>query len=356
MNLLKQYEVFSATNSFPKMDENFMVHYPFQDRIILNSDNETVLSLIGSFTIILWRNTSDSKVVLSLNFGSPIPANVEDRLNAGMSKIHRHDYIEIAYIVKGEFSQLIGGQKYTFNQGSVVIIDRNSEHADYVKEQDNFVVFICMKEDFFDEMFLSEIENSNVQQFIRKALLKQKNLRQFLQFSPRGKKDVILPLIDQVCAEKCGNKKGANYIVKGLMIRIFHVLTMDFEVNLTKTQLKKMNDLLFLDVEEYIRKNYKETSLKDLTSRFHFQEDYFTRLIKKHTGLTFSKFLRKIKFAKAEDMLLNTRMSVTKIIDSIGYTNRNHFYNVFHNLHKMTPEQYRQNKRSDSELVGNEHT
>jgi AraC-like DNA-binding protein/mannose-6-phosphate isomerase-like protein (cupin superfamily) len=342
MNLLELY--FSKTDSIPILGNTIMDDYPLN--VILNSEGEDIHSLIDSFAIIFWRNISDGTVVTSINFSPPILTYVEDRLSVGMTKIHRHDYIEMAFVVKGEFSQVVGGQRVTFPQGSVCIIDRNTEHADYVKDQDNFVIFICMKENFFDEILLTEIENNNVQQFIRKALLDQKSLKQLLQFTPRGQHDVLLPLIEQVCDEKCRNQKGANYIVKGLMVRIFFILTMHYDISLTETQKKHLNDLLFLEVEEYLRKNYQEASLKELISRFHFQQDYFARLIKKHTGLTFSEYLRKIRISKAEELLLNTRMTTTQIIDSIGYKNRNHFYNVFHSIHSMTPEQFRQNMSS----------
>jgi YesN/AraC family two-component response regulator len=338
MNLLEQYEVLSKTDSIRVVDKNIMVYYPLN--LILNSEGEDIHSLIDSFAIIFWRNISDGTVVTSINFSPPILTYVEEKSNESMTKMHRHDYIEMAYVIKGEFSQFIAGKKRTFSQGSVCIIDRNCEHADYVEDQDNFVLFICMNENFFDEMFLSELENSNVHKFIRRALLEQKNLKQYLQFTPK-RHDLILPLIEQVCAEIFGNHKGVNYIVKGLIIRIFFYLTMDYEINLNETQLKKMNDLLFIEVEEYLRKNYKDVSLKELSSRFHFQEDYFNRLIKKHTGLTFTEFLKKIRISKAEDMLLNTRMSITEIVDSVGYMNRSYFYKLFQKTYNMTPEQYR---------------
>ena len=259
-----------------------------------------------------------------------------------MSDIHRHDYIEIAYVVKGELSQLIGGKKNTFSQGSICIIDRNSEHAEYVKDQDNFVIFLEMKEDFFDEVFYSELDNSNVKQFIRKALMNQKSLKQFLQFTPLDGGDNIFLLIEQIANEKYENRKGAKYVIKGLMIRMFDTLTKDYDMNLNSTELKIMNDLIFSEVEDYLMKNYKDASLKELTKQFHFQQDYFFRLIKKHRGITFSEFLRKIRISKAEELLQNTRMSVSSIIQSVGYENRHHFYNIFFEVHKMTPEQYRQ--------------
>ena len=203
-----------------------------------------------------------------------------------------------------------------------------------------------MNQNFFDEMFLAELENSNVQKFIRKALLEQKNSKQFLQFTPR-KQGIILPIIEQICDEVLGDNKGANYIVRGLMIRLFYLLITDFEINLTATQLDKVNDLLFIEIEEYLRRNYKDVSLKSLTKQFHFQEDYFTRLIKKHTGFTFSEFLKRIRISKAEEMILNTRMSISEIVESIGYKNRSYFYKLFQKTYDMTPEQYRNSRQNN---------
>lgn len=359
IDLWARFERLCRTNSIVELDEALLADSVFNDIVVLNAEGEDVHNLNHSFAIILWRNTEDSKIITSWNFGPPVLAHVGDGLQAGMTKMHRHDYIEMAYVANGEFSQTIGGRKYTFPQGSVCIIDRNSEHADFVSNRDNLVVFLCMKEDFFDEMFLSEIEMSNVQRFIRQALLNQKHLKQFLQFTPRESTADILPVIEQICSEKDANLKGSEHVIKGLMIRVFYYLTRDYELNLAESQTRKMNDLLFLEIDEHLRRNYKEASLTDLSKRFHFQEDYFNRLIKKHTGLTFSEYLRGIRISNAEEMLLRTRAPVTQIIESVGYTNRNRFYKVFRDLHRMTPEQFRRSNRptepQSTGKVGNGH-
>jgi AraC-like DNA-binding protein len=345
MDLMEQYEIMSNTDSIPLRDQNITRESLNLQKspMISNVGNENDIHVLNeSFVISFWRTTPDSKVAFSLNFFPPVIIYIEDWLKAGMSPMHRHDYMEIAYVVKGEFSQFIGGKKHTFSQGSLCIVDKNSEHADYVKDQDNFVIFLGMKEEFFDELFLSELDDNNVQQFIRKALIKQKSLKQFIHFTPRDAQDLIFPLIEQVITEKFENRKGARYMIKALMIRIFDILTTDYDISLTSTQLKKMNDLVFAEVEEYLMKNYKEASLKKLTEQFHFQQDYFARLFKRHAGITFTEFLRKIRISKSEELLLNTRMSISSIIESVGYENRHHFYNIFYEIHNMTPEQYRQ--------------
>ena len=306
-----------------------------------------VISLTDSIAIVLWRNLPEARVAISFNFNTPTLICSEHRKQTGLTEMHRHDFVEIAYVIKGEYNQIIAGEKHTFSQGSVCIIDRNSEHCECVGDQDNYVAFICMKNDFFDELFLAEVEDSNVKQIIRKPLLKQQHTNQFLRFNTRDNKDIIYPLINMIAMERYENRKGTKYIIKGLVIRLFDILIYNYDIDLSEATIRNMNDIIFLEVDEYLRNNYKDVSLKALSEQFHFQENYFSRIIKKNTGLTYSEHLRKIRISKAEDLLLNTQMSVSSIIDFIGYENRHHFYNLFYDYHKMTPEQYRKSYKSN---------
>ena len=341
MNLQSLYEKMS--NSHIKiLAEGEARHIsPTVPLVYKNDRNGLIHSLIEPFSVMFWRNKPDGQLLVSINSDSNLIPIPDDQMHDGRTHIHRHDYVEMAYVVKGAFSQLIGGQKKNFTEGSVCIIDRNIQHADYIEKQDNFIVFLLLKEDFFSELFISEIDNSEVQRFIRTALLVQKSLEQFLHFIPRRREQNIYDLVEAVVSERIQNNKGSVYIIKGLMIRIFDILAKHYEINLSSLQLKQIDDLLFIEVEEYLRNNFKDASLNQLAERFHFQEDYFTKLIKKHTGITYSHMLKNIRMAKAEELLLKTKKSVSEIIEAIGYENRSHFYEVFHKLHNMTPVQFR---------------
>ena len=349
MKLMELFENMSHPPMTTKMDDAILTHNYLPFAMMGATGNESFTHhLSDPFVIEYWRNTPDNRVILYHDAENAYVELFDEWMKKGITHLHSHDFIEIAYVVYGEFSQMIGGQKHTFSKGSVCIIDRNSQHCDYVGLQDNFVVFLCMKEDFFSELFISEIDDSNVQQFIRKALLTQKNLKQFLHFVPRDEDHSIFQLIEMIVTENSDKNKGSMYIIKGLMIRIFDILTKHYELSLTTTQIKLMNDLLFVDVENFLRNNYKDASLNDLVQLFHFQEDYFTRLIKKNTGMTYSQLLKKIRVSKAEELLLDTRMSINDIMEAVGYENRHHFYKVFYEFHSMTPKQYRQDHRSSN--------
>lgn len=74
---------------------------------------------------------------------------------------------------------------------------------------------------------------------------------------------------------------------------------------------------------------------------FHFQEDYFNRLIKNKTGLTYSAYVQKNRLEHAERLLHRTEKNIEEIAETVGYHNKGYFYKIFQEKYKMTPSQYR---------------
>lgn len=102
-----------------------------------------------------------------------------------------------------------------------------------------------------------------------------------------------------------------------------------------------MSWILFEEITEYIRENFPTVTVEKLVHKFHFQEDYFNRLIKSKTGMTYSAYLQQIRLEHAEKLLLTSNKSIEDIADSVGYHNKGYFYKIFVQKNGMTPAQYR---------------
>ena len=89
-----------------------------------------------------------------------------------------------------------------------------------------------------------------------------------------------------------------HLICKGLLLRIFRILSTEYEFSLSKEQRKTINWIVFEEITDYIAAHYSHITLSDLTEQFHFQEDYFNRLIKDKTGLTYSKYVQQVRLEK----------------------------------------------------------
>lgn len=138
---------------------------------------------------------------------------------------------------------------------------------------------------------------------------------------------------------------GTRYIRKGLLLRIFRILSTKYEFSLSKEQRKTMNWLIFEEVSGYIKRSYATVTIRDLVNQFHFQEDYFNRLIKSKTGMTYSAYVQQIRLQAAEYLLMNSTKSIDEIAEDIGYHNKGYFYKIFQAKYGMTPSRYRKKER-----------
>ena len=52
--------------------------------------------------------------------------------------------------------------------------------------------------------------------------------------------------------------------------------------------------------------------------RFHFQRDYFNRLIRKKTGMTYSEYLQNIRLEQAKRLLIETELTISEISEQVA--------------------------------------
>ena len=67
---------------------------------------------------------------------------------------HLHNYIELGYVYRGDFTEIIKDRAHHFRAGEFFLIDSNCIHRDDYTGNESIVFFLCMKQEFFDEVFL----------------------------------------------------------------------------------------------------------------------------------------------------------------------------------------------------------
>ena len=113
------------------------------------------------------------------------------------------------------------------------------------------------------------------------------------------------------------------------------------EFSLSKQLRKQMNWILFEEITDYMENHLTQISITGLSEEFHFQEDYFNRLIKTQTGLTYTEYLQLLRLRRAETLLLTTDATIDQITEAVGYHNKGYFYKIFTERHQLTPAQFR---------------
>ncbi|MDO4321644.1 MAG: AraC family transcriptional regulator [Lachnospiraceae bacterium] len=295
--------------------------------------------------VLCWNFSAEHTLHISM---CPVPVPFTYAYNTtGVKKtqLHTHDYLELAYIVKGCFRQRILNQDITFQEGEFCLIDKNCIHQDYLDNSDTVILFLGIANDMFSEIMDENITTEKIISFLQSALMKQKDLQQYLHFKPtEGASQQMHECLFLLLSELCNPAIGSSYICKGLLLRIFRLLSTSYEFSLSREQRKTMSWIIFEEVSSYMKQHYSHITIRDLELAFHFQEDYFNRLIKEKTGMTYSAYLQNIRLERAERLLLSTNQTVDEVADAVGYHNKGYFYKIFTKKYGMTPGKYRESQ------------
>ncbi|GGO01485.1 helix-turn-helix domain-containing protein [Saccharibacillus kuerlensis] len=93
---------------------------------------------------------------------------------------------------------------------------------------------------------------------------------------------------------------------------------------------------------EILRKQYAEDlSLDYLSERLNLSGTYLSAYIKEKTGLNFSDHLTSVRMQKAKELLLSTRLNVSEISRSVGYSHITSFNRSFKKSTGLSPGEYR---------------
>lgn len=60
------------------------------------------------------------------------------------TQLHTHDYMELGYVVRGEFHQKILGKDTIFTEGDLFLIDRNCIHQDSLTALSTVILFLAL--------------------------------------------------------------------------------------------------------------------------------------------------------------------------------------------------------------------
>ena len=265
--------------------------------------------------------------------------------NGTKTQLHTHDYLELGYVIDGEFRQKILDKDITFHKGDFCLIDKNCLHQDYLFNSNATILFLGIANDMFTEIMDENISTQKMISFLQSALIYQKDLQQYVHLRPASDKSItkMEQHLTLLVKELFYNEAGSYYIRKGLLFRIFRLLSTEYEFTLSREQRKTMNWIIFEEVSDYMKHNYDHVTIKDLCQEFHFQEDYFNRLIKNKTGMTYSAYLQQVRLEKAASMLTRSNITIDEICETVGYRNKGFFYKIFKEKYGMKPAEYRKN-------------
>lgn len=251
---------------------------------------------------------------------------------------HRHNYVEVIYMVQGTTTHFIDHQKYTLQQGDILFLSPSSLQEIEAAGQDDIAVNFMIRPSFFDSIFtILPAEETPLRSFLIQCI-KGTGTKSCLLFHTKDIipiENLLENLIWSILSDE-PDRRSLNEITMSLLL-----------INLMNHSEKaeildqSYDHQLVLKLLRYIEVHYKDGSLEDFAEKEHISLYTISRLIRKKTGRTYKELLADRRMKQAVFLLKNTPLTVDEISLRIGYENTSYFHRLFRKYYGMSPRQYR---------------
>lgn len=281
-----------------------------------------------------------------------LKTQMEQILEKKMYALHRHIYYELLYVSYGEMVQRVEGRLFTGKKGSFCLLDRNTMHleeslnlaAEGEEKQGAEIIYLCISRGLMKKLLEPMRDKSGVLGQFYSGFVKteNENLKGCITFEKIACTEKQDAMIADILWEMYAHEPGYEMVVQGYLLRLLSGLCEEtvFGCALETVRIRK-DSRLAESVMCYLRDNRRRITRKELTERFHYNEDYLSRVVRKYTGVSLKNYMEDLLLEEAEHLLLTETMSVNEIMKRLGYDNETFFYQLFNKRHHMTPVEYR---------------
>ena len=285
--------------------------------------------------------------------------------------LHWHLGAEVIYVVKGRVRMFVDGVETIVNDGQICLVSPKALHAihpiPYGSEQ-------CVLSISFDGEYLSRMSVG----LANHRLLTTMPIGRGCQHSAGRLIDLCNQIIDCINAESDTRFLRLNALLYTLLCELFDVWddtlfdtgTAGALMTHDGTSLADNDSIMqrgggsdappsmegirqtlpvgsdIYRITEYMGRHFADgETIGNISRHFGFSREYFSRMFKRHTGVSPDRYLTEIRLQSAVDDLLNGDETVEQIARSNGFSSARSFSRAFQTRFASTPATFRRRYR-----------
>ncbi|MDF9842136.1 MULTISPECIES: AraC family transcriptional regulator [unclassified Paenibacillus] len=255
---------------------------------------------------------------------------------------HWHKEIEMIYVTKGRLNLGINDTPIRMEQGEVQFINGGDVHYFLASPESERVVLQ------FDLSLFQELAATCGNDFSLREVFTA--MEHSSSGWPRETAGRIISLIESIYEEDTRRGEGYAYLIKARLFELLTVILREVPRNNAGRLPKFSEDTLSQSREMlerlerifiYVEQHYQEPiTLNEVARHMGFSPYYFTKLFKKHTGMTFVAFLNEYRLNKAKWILLNEDLPMSAVAESAGFGSVKTFHHFFKSATGISPLKY----------------
>lgn len=263
---------------------------------------------------------------------------------------HKHEFIELVYILSGEGTHYINDTPYRVSRGNLLFINYNEVHSFSAETEMRYVNFYVKPEFISENLADSETIYDIFAFLILDKYFDDRVCLPVAEFSGRDMLDVeemIAKMLDEI------QKKRAGYtvVLDGYLRIIFAKMIRCLVGTQPNTDCRRA---ITPELIEYIDENYnKPITLSSLANRCFYNPAYLGRMFRNELGIGLREYICEKRLAHATTLLTETDNTVEAVAEMVGYTDKKQFYRVFKEHLGCTPNEFRIKNTKIVKTTGN---
>mgnify|MGYP002515853598 CR=1 FL=1 len=246
---------------------------------------------------------------------------------------HAHTFFVMVYILSGHGTHLINQHPESFCTGDLYILPPKARHS--LGDSPDCVT-IMIHPDAFESIFSGILNGRDcLGDFLMNSLYRD-NSETYLLFHTghnNEMRDIMMQMLDIMA----NADDYTDRILSGMILLLStSLLRTHQDAVRTAPESGKVSEIVSL-----IYEHYDTITLAALAEKLHYTVPYCSKYLKNHLGCNFSELLGRIRFQKAENLLVNSEMTIAEISRTLGYENPENFVRAFKSRYRMTPSQFR---------------
>lgn len=246
---------------------------------------------------------------------------------------HTHDFIEIVYVLDGVSEHTVDDLSFSARRGDLLFIGYGSKHQ-FTHAENYTYINVC----FYPETMGNIVTTQNSFSLLSLAVFNQVSRNgQGGKVSFVGvERDEIENILSKMLKEQDGEQKERNLVIESYMNILITKLLRKTEENIVEAPSK------WLEIIDYIEDNPSaDLSLQTLAKQSFYNPSYFSRIFKEKMGVPLTKYVAKKRVERAIKLLTETTLSIDKIAEETGFSNKNALYKAFRENGESAPLEYR---------------
>ncbi|WP_105616505.1 AraC family transcriptional regulator [Vallitalea okinawensis] len=320
---------FSRIQEMPKEYQYKIVHHPLESKAYYMEGTSPFTSTVNSMERLMGKEESTHRILFSID---------KHYVNVAL---HNHDYYELIFVYSGQIETKIDDEVVQLQAGDICILNKKAYHSVRSEGLSNISFNAIITDSIRQELLMVMPDDHPFKDFYSGNIHK-KNYIHFQTHKFEKVSSIVKRMMEEYTLDKMGsemNVLGLFYQLGTELLRIYPI-TQGIFIDPGK------EDLSIHRIIKYMQQNYQHATIKNVSTYFHFNPNYLSRLVKKETGKNFSSILQEIKLDKAKILLEYTEKSIEEIAFEIGYSSISHFYKIFKKHEGITPIEYKQSKQN----------